>query len=144
MTSPEQIDDASVPPDLGIVAAFLDGEPVDGGKLKRALASDAARDYFLDVLVLRRVVTEMGPMTLVRAPRRRAARLRRWAAAALVAGMAGAAGYVMGERPGPVADVRGAGSSVEAVVDVATPRAPRPTHVIRLESGLTWHTEGGD
>lgn len=138
--NPEESVELHVPADIAVVSALLDGEEVEAVALKKALASEEVRDYFVDALVLRQAVASMGPQALVEPVRRRA--MNRWAAAAVLL-LCGLGGYALGARAGLVADVRGAQASIEAAADLGPPRAPQPTHVIRLEPGVTWHVEGG-
>jgi hypothetical protein len=43
---------------LDVIAAFADGEHVEADALKAALANEAGRDYLVDVLALRGLVSE--------------------------------------------------------------------------------------
>jgi len=135
MTSTDHTPDLPIPPELAVIAAFLDGERVDAVVLKHALSTGEGRDYLADLLALRQAVVAMGPVSYLASPTRSRGRtIRRWAVAAAVALLASVGGYLAGERAGLVADVRGAGSSVEAVASFdAVPLAPQPTHVIQLE-----------
>jgi len=137
-----------------VVEAFLDREPVEAAALERALADADGREYFIDLLVLRGLVgnvaadaqpsaglwrakpVAVGPPS----PRPlRGDRHSAWwlaAAAALVAvGTTG--GYVAGR----VNDRPSASSRVEQTP--SAPAAPAPTHVIRLENGVTWNEKSG-
>src|SRR5690349_5797007 len=133
MTSPEPTSDPELPAELAIVAALLDGEDVDAEALRESLATPAGRDYLVDLLRLRRAVSDMGPARLISRPRSWSGAFQRAAVAALVLILAGVGGYVLGQRTGLVADVHGASSTVETVVAPSAPRAPRPTQVIRLQ-----------
>ena len=146
MTNSDPAPDLPVPDHLGIVAAFLDGEPVDGAALKQALATDVGRDYLVDVLALRQCVGTMGPVRVlpgVHRPRERS--LWRWTAAAAAALIASIGGYLVGERASFMADVHAARSHVEAVaLFEPTPHAPQPTQVIELQVDVSPDVPGGD
>ena len=126
------------------IDAFADGEAVDPGALKDALATPEGRDYLVDVLVLRQVVLHesspvrspaVGPMAAI--PRR-----RWWPAVAALAGIAMMGGYYAGRQMTPAAALPAA----EVAVPIAVPRAaPEPTSVIRLEDSADWtDRSGGD
>ena len=126
-----------------VVAAFLDHEPVEAAALERALADAGGREYLIDLLVLRGFVANPilrldpieRPAVLERKQGRRSG-LWLAAAAALVAlGMTG--GYVAGR----VIDRQQQVSRAEQRASV--PAAPAPTHVIRLENGVTWNERSG-
>ena len=79
--------------DHDVIDAFIDGERVDTGALRRALTDTAGLDYFIDAWMLREAV-QQDPDTIgadrrpVALPPRRTA--GRWlVAAALGAGLAG-------------------------------------------------------
>ena len=125
--------------DHDVIDAFIDGERVDTGALRRALTDTAGLDYFLDTWMLREAVQQDPDMIgterrqAVLPPRRTTGK---WmAAAALVAGLAG--GYAAGYRsfataPAPVV-------ASPATTALARPDArevfpaPRPARVIQLE-----------
>jgi hypothetical protein len=125
-----------------IVAAFLDYEPVEAPALERALADPGGRDYFIDLLVLRGFVGDpavrLAPAERVPSTDRRTGRRSVWwlAAAAVLVAMGTTGGYVAGR----VVDRRQA-SRVEGAVTAAA--APAPTHIIRLENGVTWNEKSG-
>jgi hypothetical protein len=125
--------------DHDVIDAFIDGERVDTGALRRALADPAGLDYFIDAWMLREAVQQdpdaiaADPRAVVAPPRRTAGK---WmVAAALVAGLAG--GYAAGSR------VLGSTSAPVTAPPVTTVLArpdarevfpaPRPTRVIQLE-----------
>lgn len=128
-----------------VVAAFLDQEPVDVPALERALADADGREYFLDLLVLRGLIggSVLRPALAAygdQSERRGKKRSALWlaAAAALVAvGTTG--GYVAGRT----IDRRVVTPRVEAATSSGTAGAPAPTHVIRLENGVTWNEKSG-
>jgi hypothetical protein len=143
MTNPEYGPEDPVPSDLSTVAAFLDGEPVDGAALKSALETAEGRDYLVDLLVLRQSVVHMAPIAVVRPTPRPERSIRHWAVAAALLLLASAGSYAIGARAASVAPVEGARSSIEAVIDLPPSAAPKPTEVIRLEPGVNWHSSGG-
>lgn len=133
---------------LDVVAAFADGEHVEGEALKAALADEAGREYLVDLLALRGLVSE--------APASRAAavepahRSKAWrllpVAALLVAGVSG--GFVMGrqstgsgthEPPAPPAPM----VTAQAIPPELRIPAPPPTRVIKLETGTSWNERSG-
>jgi hypothetical protein len=143
MTRTEQQMDAPVPEPFGVIAAFLDGERVDGAALKSALATADGRDYLVDVLALRRSVLLTPTSVVAPVVRERRPIASRWAAAIVVAGLSSVAGYAVGERTGFAAE-RAASPGVEAVTQLAAPTAaPQPTIVIQLESSRSADAAGG-
>jgi hypothetical protein len=144
MSNSERQDERPIPSDLAVVAAFVDAEAVDATALRDALASDEARQYFVDLIVLRQSVVRMGPTTLLHVSPRRGVITRRMIAAVIAFLAVGGVGYLAGERASAAVYLRQPSSaSVEAVVEAPPLRAPTPTHVIRLEPGVNWHVEGG-
>ncbi len=129
---------------LDVVAAFVDGESVAAGDLFAALGHEDAREYLVDVLALRGLVTDARPQVVTAssaAARRFWSPLRLVAAAALiVVGVAG--GFAMGRRTADVSIVR---SDVirDAAVTPAPAKAPAPTHVFRMENGINWNERAG-
>jgi hypothetical protein len=146
MTRTDRTPDAPLPEYLSVVAAFLDGEPVDAAALKQTLATEDARDYLVDVLVLRQCVAAMGPIAFrIDAQRPRRSQALRWAAVATVALIASIGGYLAGERAGLVTEVQGARSSVEAVATFEpSGGAPQPTQVIQLQVGVASDASEGN
>ena len=130
-----------VPELHGIIEAFLDGEAVDPAMLRAALADEAARDHFVDLLAIRgllRGVDAVAPGAANQTPggRPRA----RWLAAAAALVVSLTAGYVAGQR----AMASTGGSTVEAVVvGGGTPDAPQPTRSIRFTPGVNWTDRPG-
>ena len=133
-----------------VIAAFADNEPVDAGELALALADPAARDYFLDILVLRGLVgdavnarTGAQPLQARDSaqPRPRPRPMWLTAAAAMVIAGAGA-GFLAGRQTTPDA-VPGLQPPGIVSSEVATATAPAPTHVIRLENGVDWNERSG-
>lgn len=128
---------------IGVVEAFLDGETVDPSLLRLALANAAARDYFVDLLIIRGTLRRMDVAAAGATPasprRGRAGGLAAVAAAAIVSVWVG---YFAGQRlvastPAP--------ATVEAVVVVGdgVPAAPRPTRSIALKTGINWTDRSG-
>ncbi len=126
------------------IDAFADGEAVDTGALKEALATPEGRDYLVDVLVLRQLVLHessptrsaaVGPIPAM--PSR-----RWWPAAAALAGIGIMGGYYAGRQTAPAAVLPAA----EIAAPLAVPgAAPEPTRVIRLEDSADWtDRSGGD
>jgi hypothetical protein len=117
-----------------LIDAFVDGEAVDPRDLVRALAVEGDREYFADVLVLRR---------LARGPR----------AMAPAAPLAAAGSMVIRKRPSPgprwwaaaaaMAVLAAAGGYVAALQPVHDDAAPAPTAVIKLERGVDWDERFG-
>jgi hypothetical protein len=136
----------SLPEPFAVVDAFLDGEQVDALASKHALATADGRDYLVDVLALRQSAAGMGPTSFPVPASERRRTLAQWAAAAAaVALLAAALGYVVGERAGLSTDVAAAPRTVEAVIDFSeTVRAPEPTQVIRLTPGVNWTASRGN
>ena len=121
-----------------VVEAFLDREPVEAAALERALAHADGREYFIDLLVLRGLVGNAPVAAAPPSPRLRRGHSVWWlaAAAALVA-----VGTTGGYLAGRVTDRPSVSSRVEQAG--ITPAAPAPTHVIRLENGVTWNEKSG-
>jgi negative regulator of sigma E activity len=125
------------------LAALADGEQVDPGDLRDALADPAARDYLVDLITLRQAVDKMSAATEPPWHRRRPLRTRvGWLAAAAVVVMSVASGYLAGQRNG--ARMLPA-PAIETFVDVGSAAvAPPPTHVVPLRPGVDWtETTGG-
>jgi hypothetical protein len=134
-----------------IVEAFLDRESVEAPALEAALADPAGREYFMDLLVLRglignaalpvvaetasRIEARTGFSNNVGSPRRSAW----WLAAAAVLVVIGTAGGYFAGKGNRAPDA----PQVQAPREQTGPGAPRPTHVIRLENGVTWNEKSG-
>jgi hypothetical protein len=117
-----------------LISAFADGERVDTEALREALAEEAGRDFFIDMIAMREVVSG-GVMTAGAAgspaaapPRGR--RVLGLAAAALVA--VGVGGYAIGHQQSRIVTVA-AHPPLEADAVVSMEAAPAPTQVIRLD-----------
>jgi hypothetical protein len=133
-----------------IVAAFADGESVAAADLSTALAHEDARAYLIDVLALRGLATGAAPVTV--ASSGSSAGRRGWSALSLVAAAAlvvfgVGTGFAIGRNtslrqvPGQQLE---AGSSDPAGQSLTIgPAAPAPTHVIRIENGVTWNERAG-
>jgi hypothetical protein len=127
-----------VPPGLLEIDAMLDGEPVDEQALRSALDDDAARDYLVEALRLRRLARDIGPARFAipgSAPRE-AFRGARWLAAGVIFAIGSGIGYVYGQDSG----THGVSSAlVEVALDnPSVPPAPAPTRSIRFEPGVNW------
>ena len=124
---------------LEVIDAFVDGEHVDTGVLKTALADPDGRDYVVDAWLLREAVQQDRDLPVVARPQPRAPWLQRaagrWSvAAALAIGLAG--GYVAGNqwpRTAPPVQVAEAPSAAVPPPSRAVFPAPQPTRVIQLE-----------
>ena len=132
---------------LDVVAAFADGEQVDAGALKAALAEETGRDYLVDLLALRGLVSDApASRAAIVAPPSRAASWRLLPIAALlVAGVAG--GFAMGRQTTGAVSSQ-ATPQVPLVTAQAIPPelripAPAPTRVIKLETGKSWNERSG-
>jgi hypothetical protein len=127
------------------LAAWADGESVDRSAVLRALADADAREYVVDLMSLRHAVTrtlphlpsDARPSTMT--PRRVPA----WTVVAVAASLlvCAGAGFLAGRRTQPAQTMTSAISP--AATDDARPSAPRPTRVIRLESGVDWRENVG-
>ena len=133
---------------LDVVAAFADGEHVEAEALNAALADEAGREYLIDVLALRGLVSE-APAARVVAPEPQptaSSASWRWLpiAAMLLAGVAG--GFAAGrqipvaapEQPAPLPVVTAQATPPELRIP-----APAPTRVIKLEMGSSWSERSG-
>jgi hypothetical protein len=98
-----------------VIAAFADGERVNADALKQALGESAGRDYLIDLLALRDVVTASEPGRLAARPAR--ATRWRWLAAAAVL-------FVI---------VGGLFTTLKY-----SDRPPSPDRIVKLERGLDW------
>jgi hypothetical protein len=139
-----------------VLDAFVDGELVDPGDVKRALSDAAGRDYFVDAWLLRGVVQdEMAADIAAPVPVRATAAPRRsWALAAAVAGVSLIGGYLVGTRlPNVLEPSRQAPPAIAAPpvpapapVPAATTSfpLPPPTRVILLEFQTNASAPAGD
>lgn len=141
MTSQEAIDSGRFDDAFAVVEALLDGERVDAGRLKDALADPAAREHFVDLIALREAVGSMGPGVWKADVRAHARERVRWFAAAAIVVSLGA-GYLAGQRV--IASGGPPSSAVEATIQLERlPAAPAPTHVISLRPGINWTESSG-
>jgi hypothetical protein len=127
-----------------VIAAFADGERVDAGALRAALADDAGRDYLIDLVATREIVVQtMGDdaagddvrPSASRAPRAAGGSRRTMGLAAAIAMAAGLAGYALGQQRSQVVAVAVL-PPLAADVVVAVEAPPAPTQVIRLGTGM--------
>lgn len=134
-----------------VIGAFVDNEPVSADELALALAAPDGRQYLIDLLVLRGLVSDGLPDALKPGGaigRAQPARTRRpkatfWlplaAAALVVVGMGAGfiAGRVLDRRPSAPPP------AASEPVSVSAPTAPAPTHVIHMEKGVDWNERSG-
>ena len=126
------------------LAAWVDGEPVSRIDVAAALETSEGRDYVLDLMALRHMVSVTTPTLAAKPAPRPAPRWKAFAAAAAVVLCAAggfAAGRLLSPVPGPSAgepDVMAAPISVPASAS-----APEPTRVIQLDEGTSWRESGG-
>jgi hypothetical protein len=140
---------------LELIAAFADGEHVDAGELKLALATNTGREYLIDVLALRSLVEPGATSVAPGSNSTNAAEpqapiyLRPWfsgLAAALV--LASAAGGFFVGRQSTTSNVNPVAVQPPAVTVQSTPPellipAPAPTRVIHLQTGKDWTERAG-
>lgn len=123
--------------DLEVIAAFADGERVEPGALKHALASDEGRQYLVDIVALREVTADDTKFV----PGRSAPRGIPYGWGALAAGvlLAVAGAYQAGAARAP------SGSAAPIVTPAAPGQVPppQPTVVIKLAPGTTWQDSTG-
>ena len=122
-----------------LISAFADGERVDTEALRNALADEAGRDFFIDMVAMREVVASgatAGTVEAIPASRATIRRVIGVAAAAVIA--VGAAGYTIGHQQSRVVTVA-SHPPLEADAVLSVEAAPAPTHVIRLDG----RTRGG-
>jgi hypothetical protein len=142
MTEQTEINSGRFDERFAVVEAFLDGERIDAQGLKDALADAAARDHFVDLLVLREAVGSMAAGKWSADGRPGARGRLRWFAAAAAVVMSVTAGYFAGLRV--VASPAPPASTVEAVIQFERPpAAPAPTQVIQLRPGINWTEHSG-
>jgi len=134
-----------------VIGAFVDNEPVGAEELAAALALPDGRDYLIDLLVLRGLVTDglpeaLKPGVTIGRPQPAGARGSKsafWlpiAAAALVTVGMGA-GFIAGR----VLDRRAPVVTPPSVFEPSTApsSAPAPTHIIHMEKGVDWNERSG-
>jgi hypothetical protein len=126
------------------LAAWVDGEPVSRIEVAAALETPDGRDYVLDLMALRHMVSVTTPALAAKPAPRSAERWKTFAAAAAVVLCAGggfAAGRLLSPESSPATD-----EPDRPVVTVSTPApvsAPEPTRVIQLDEGTSWRESGG-
>jgi anti-sigma factor RsiW len=136
-----------------VIEAFVDNEPVGAGELAAALAAPDGRQYLIDLLVLRGLVSDGLPDALKPGGaigRSQPAAARRsksmfWlpvAAAALVTVGLGA-GFIAGRALDRQAPSTPPVVTQTPAVETGTAVAPAPTHVIRMEKGVDWNERSG-
>ena len=139
MTGPEATAPEPVAEPYAVVEAFLDGEAVDPGRLRHALAEPAVRDHLVDLLVLREGVRAITPGSW--SSSRAATGGSTAAMARCGGGRAGGAERRLLHRAADGRGVRTARGRDDRRGREHAPRRPRPTQVIRLERGVNW-TDG--
>jgi hypothetical protein len=135
------------------LAAWADGEPVDRAAVLRALETADGRDYVMDLMALRRMVTVTTPgeaggsssLSRTSGPQDLRTSGPRWrlVPAAAAAVLCVAVGYGAGRF-----SAAGGTPQTPVVMPASAPApssAPAPTHVIRFEAGVDWReTAGGN
>ncbi len=125
---------------LEALAAWVDGEPVARTDVAVALETREGRDYVLDLMALRHMVTVTTPTLAAKAPVRPA---RQWPAIAAAAAvvLCAAGGFAAGRLLTPVPPASPGG--ITPISPPASISAPTPTRVIQLEEGPNWRESGG-
>jgi hypothetical protein len=128
---------------LEVIAAFADGERVDTGALRDALSDAAGRDYLIDLIAMREVISgaagaagAAGASGASGASGAASARSNRAliGLAAAVAMAVGLGGYTIGQQRARLVPVAThAPLAPDVTVSVEAP--PPPTHVIQLGNG---------
>jgi hypothetical protein len=143
MTSPDTSPSPSPDPSLLVVESFIDGESVDLGALKDALARPEGREHLVDLLALREAVWATAPRGFAVAERKRTRFERgvRWVAVAAGVVLSLTTGYVAGHETAQPATES---SSVETIMIAPSAPLPEATRVISLRPGVNWtETSGG-
>ena len=115
---------------LEVIGAFIDGERVDAGALRAALAIEEGRAYLVELAAMREIVA-MPLVTATATPSERSSmRSAKFlvAAAALIA-IAGATGFTLGRT---VVERR------LAIERAEVNKAPQPTREIPADAGVSW------
>ena len=97
-------------PKLEIIDALIDGEPVDAGALRDALAESSGRDYLVDAWLLREAVQEDHAPAPALTCLRQARPDRRWLVAAALAGVGSESGTCNPRLPARAASRAGSQS----------------------------------
>jgi len=118
---------------LDVIAAFADGEHVEGDALKAALADEAGREYLVDLLALRGLVSEApAPRAAAIEPPRRSAA---WRLLPVAVGRQTTGSIT----PAPLPPI----VTAQAIPPELRIPAPAPTRVIKLETGTSWNERSG-
>jgi hypothetical protein len=126
-----------------VVASFVDGEPVDPGRLAAALAEADGRTYLIDLLALRGLVRGDAGVRPARSGARSGRPAARWWTTAAAVVLTGAvAGYAAGVRVGSGGPAGELTARRASQAGLSVP-APPPTSVIRLEPGVDWEERTG-
>lgn len=118
---------------LEAIGAFFDGERVDPGALRAALASDEGRSYLVDLAAMRELVA-MPAIAAAPATRASARSAKYLLAAAALPVVAGSAGFLIGR------------AEVErrvAIERAQANQAPAPTREVPAEAGVSWSSSTG-
>src|SRR5688572_14990275 len=121
-------------PKLEIIDALIDGEPVDAGALRDALAESSGRDYLVDAWLLREAVQEDHAPAPALTCLRQARPDRRWLVAAALAGGL-VVGFGLGFVTGEPTMTPPASTPAVTAIDAPTSAfpVPAPTRVIQIE-----------
>ena len=125
-----------------VIAAFVDGERIDSARLKEALADGSGRDYLVDVLALRELMSEQNPVPSP-LPRSMDRRLRWGVAAAAMILVSAIGGYLAGQRHETFSRETRPNVETTTVPPAAVMAPPAPTRVIRLQPGVDWQERTG-
>jgi hypothetical protein len=126
-----------------ILDAFVDGETVDPGALKQALADSAGRDYLIDAWLLRGMVQEEIASEVPPASSKGGSPLRSWLIAASIAGVSLVSGYYAGAKFAGVIVPASPPAGETAASAPPAVGAPAATRVIRLELDPNWSDGAG-
>lgn len=128
--------------DLTLLDAWIDGEPVSPDAVEALLATHDGRVYAVDVMALRCAVRADMPAAPVVKPVNQVAtppsRWRTYAAAAAVAVLTTAGGFVAGQYV-----TRDDGEPAASIAATTHDSAPAPTRVIQFEVGVDWSESSG-
>jgi hypothetical protein len=129
-----------------IVAALVDGERVDADDLQRALGDVDARDYLIDLLALREVVAGRPVVLNTASGQGRRSSTAWWLVAAAALCISTLTGFVAGQRQtqrAVSAPTHTSAAPGNAQRDSMPTGLPKPTSVIRLQSGVDWNERPG-
>jgi hypothetical protein len=122
---------------LEVIAAFADGERVDTGALRDALSDEAGRDYLIDLIAMREVISGAAGASGASGASGAAGARGNGVLIGLAAAVAmavGLGGYTIGQQRARLVPVAThAPLAPDVTVSVEAP--PPPTHVIQLGNG---------